>query len=74
MNKNNKNTELNDTDKKLHISDASDSISFKKQFDDIDFELYDNKLEILFGGFPKGRLENEEIQNLYNFLKKYYEQ
>jgi len=68
----NKNTEVDNTDKKLHISDVSDSISFKKEFDDIDFELYNNRLEIYIGGFTKGWLKNEEIQNLYNFLKKYY--
>jgi hypothetical protein len=31
MNKDNKNTELNDTDKKLHISDVSDSKKFSKE-------------------------------------------
>lgn len=68
----NKNIELNNADKKFNISDVSDIISFKKQFNDIDFELYNNRLEIYIGGFTKGWLENEEIQNLYNFLKKYY--
>ena len=40
MNKDNKNVELNDTGKKLHISDVSRSLS------DILYELYDNAFDI----------------------------
>ena len=64
---------MKNIDKKLIISDVNDSISFEREFfNDIDFVLHNDKLELYVGGFTKGWLNKDEIESLFNFLKKYY--
>ena len=78
MNKDNKSTELDNTDKKLHISDVSDSISFINR-DDERVKIRNGKtcmvIEIDYGGNQLPyytSIEKEDVGKLYEFLKKYY--
>jgi hypothetical protein len=75
MNKDNKNTELDNTDKKLHISDVSDSISFEtKDYENVRVKVGESNISIKTtkrnGTF--NTIYIEEGQKLFDYLKKYY--
>ena len=70
-----KNTELENTDKKLHISDVSDSISFEtKDYENVRVKVGENNISIKTtkrnGTFNTVYIE--EGQQLFDYLKKYY--
>ena len=75
MNKDNKRTKVNDTDKKLHISDVSDSISFEtKDYENVRVKVGESNISIkttkINGTF--NTIYIEEGQQLFDYLKKYY--
>ena len=75
MNEVNKNTERDNTDKKLHISDVNDSISFEtKDHETVRVKVGENNISIKTtkknGTF--NTIYIEEGQQLFDYLKKYY--
>ena len=63
---------LDKSNEKLHISGVIDSISFNN----VDFDLYNKKiglLDISVDGIIVSELTYKESQNLFNFLKKYFQ-
>ena len=73
MNKDNKNTEVEKMDKKLHISDVIDSISFNEQDSIITFEITkDGEIDIVTESDYFNFLTKDNGQKLFNMLKKYY--
>ena len=72
---NNKQEELDNTDKKLHISDVSDSISFEtKDYENVRVKVGESNISIKTtkrnGTF--NTIYIEEGQQLFDYLKKYY--
>ena len=71
----NKQEELDNTDKKLHISDVSDSISFEtKDYENVRVKVGESNISIKTtkrnGTF--NTIYIEEGQQLFDYLKKYY--
>ena len=75
MGKDNKNTERDNTDKKLHISDVSDSVSFEtKDYENVRVKVGENNISIKTtkrnGTF--NTIYIEDGQQLFDYLKIYY--